>query len=168
MYFKLGQACVTNWGSFVLLQIRENVVTNWGSFIVTNSGKCCSKLGQLLQIRATVITKQGSYWGKMYYKLGQVLQIRAIITNWGVTDGLFLNQKANKNIRISYSAKYKHLKKNLYEKIMVVQDEISIQGNSIKGITMTYNNADLKIYLYPPLHKNIICRKFHIISLFIF
>ena len=28
MYCKLVQACVTNWGSFVLLQIRANVVTN--------------------------------------------------------------------------------------------------------------------------------------------
>ena len=28
MYYKMGQACVTNWGSFVLLQIRANVVTN--------------------------------------------------------------------------------------------------------------------------------------------
>ena len=36
MYYKLGQACVTNWGSFALLQIRANVVTNWGSFIITN------------------------------------------------------------------------------------------------------------------------------------
>ena len=79
MYYKLGQACVTNWGSFVLLQIRANVVTNWGSFIITNQGKCCYKLGQLLQIRATVITKQGSY-----YKLGQnVLQIGAGIINDG-------------------------------------------------------------------------------------
>ena len=79
MYYKLGQACVTNWGSFVLLQIRANVVTNWGSFIITNWGKCCYKLGQLLQIRATVITKQGSY-----YKLGQnLLQIGVGITNQG-------------------------------------------------------------------------------------
>ena len=33
-------------------------------------------------------------------------------------DGLFLNQKANNNIRISYSLKYKHSKKEyiLYEK----------------------------------------------------
>ena len=54
---KCLQACVTNWGSFVLLQIRANVVTNWGSFIITNWGKCCYKLGQLLQIRATFITK---------------------------------------------------------------------------------------------------------------
>ena len=57
MYFKLGQACVANWGSFVLLQIRANVVTNWGLFIITNWGKCCYKLGQPLEIRAAVITK---------------------------------------------------------------------------------------------------------------
>ena len=49
MYYKLGQVCVTNWRSIVLLQIRANIVTNWG--------KCCYKLGQPLQIRATVITK---------------------------------------------------------------------------------------------------------------
>ena len=30
MYYKLGQASFTNWGSFVLLQIRTKVVTNWG------------------------------------------------------------------------------------------------------------------------------------------
>ena len=79
MYYKLGQACVTNWGSFVLLQIRANVVTNLGGFIITNQGKCCYKLGQLLQVRATVITRQGSY-----YKLGQnVLQIGAGITDQG-------------------------------------------------------------------------------------
>ena len=82
MYYKLGQACVTNWGSFVLLQIRANVVTNWGSFIITNSGKCCYKLGQpLLQNRAAITN-----WGKIYYKLRQVLQIRAIITSWGITN----------------------------------------------------------------------------------
>ena len=57
MYYILGQASVKNWGSFALLQIRENLVTNWGSFIITNWGKCCYKLGQLLQIRAAVITK---------------------------------------------------------------------------------------------------------------
>ena len=79
MYYKLGQACVSNWGSFLLLQIRTNVVTNRGSFIITNQGKFCYKMGQLLQIRATVITKQGSY-----YKSGQnVLQIGAGIANQG-------------------------------------------------------------------------------------
>ena len=28
MCYKLGPACVTDWGSFVLLHIRANVVTN--------------------------------------------------------------------------------------------------------------------------------------------
>ena len=64
MYHKLGQACVTNWGSFALLKIRANVVTNWGSFIIKNCGKCCYKLGQLLQIK-----------GNHYYRIGQLLQI---------------------------------------------------------------------------------------------
>ena len=68
----MGQAYVTNWGSFVLLKIRANVVINWGSYY---------KLGQpLLQNRAAITN-----WGKMYYKLGKVLQIRAVITNWGIT-----------------------------------------------------------------------------------
>ena len=71
--------CITNWRSFVLLQIRANVVTNWGSYY---------KLGQpLLQNRAAITN-----WGKMYYKLGQVSQIRAIITNWSVADALFIKQ----------------------------------------------------------------------------
>ena len=72
MYCKLGQPCVANWGSFVLLQIRASVATSWGSYY---------KLGQpLLQNRAAITN-----WGKMYYKLGQVLQIRPIIGNWGIT-----------------------------------------------------------------------------------
>ena len=57
MYYEFGQDFLTNWGSFVLLQIRANVVANWGSFIITNLGNCCYKLRQLLQIRAIVITK---------------------------------------------------------------------------------------------------------------
>ena len=54
MYYKLGQACVINWGSFVLLQIRANVVTNL-------------QIGaaSLLQI-GTAITNQGN----RYYKIG--------------------------------------------------------------------------------------------------
>ena len=90
MYSKLGQACVTNWSSFILLQIRENVATNWGSFTVTNKvsavtnwGSYC-KLGQLLLQNRAAITN----CGKMYYKLRHVLQIRAIITNWGITNHL--------------------------------------------------------------------------------
>ena len=70
MYYKLRQACVRSWGGFVLLQIRANIVTNWG--------KGCYKLGQVLQISATVIRKYGSY-----YKLEQdLLRIGAGITNW--------------------------------------------------------------------------------------
>ena len=87
MYYKSGQTCVTIWGSFVLLQIRQtllqigaasllqikaSVVTNWGSYY---------KLGKpLLQNRAAI-----TIWAKMYYKLGEVLQIRGIIINWGIT-----------------------------------------------------------------------------------
>ena len=64
MYYKLGPAGVTNWGSFI--------ITNWGSYY---------KLGQpLLQNRAAITN-----WAKIYYKLGQVLQISAIITNWDIT-----------------------------------------------------------------------------------
>ena len=66
MYYKLVQAYVTNWGSFVLLQIRANVATNWGS--------------SLLQIRASVITNWGSYY-KLGQPLGQLLQIAIGITN---------------------------------------------------------------------------------------
>ena len=72
MYYKLGQACITNWGSFVLLQIRTNVVTNWGSYY---------KLGQPLLQKMTVIANRS----KIYQKLGQVLQIMAVVTNWGIT-----------------------------------------------------------------------------------
>ena len=55
MYYNLGPACVTNWGSLVLLQIRAKVVTNSGSSIITNWGNCCHKLGQLLQIGLKII-----------------------------------------------------------------------------------------------------------------
>ena len=71
MYYKLGQACVTNWGSFVLLQIRANIVTNWGSFIIKN-WHSYYKLGQLLLQNRAAITN----WSR-YYKLGQLLQIGA-------------------------------------------------------------------------------------------
>ena len=55
MHYKSGQVFVTNWGSFVLLQIRASVFTNWGSYY---------KLGQtLLQNRAAI-----TIWGKRYYK----------------------------------------------------------------------------------------------------
>ena len=34
MYFKLGQACVKNWGSTVTLQIGEIVVTTRASLVI--------------------------------------------------------------------------------------------------------------------------------------
>ena len=57
MYYKLVQAFVTNWDSYFLLQVRANVAASWGSFFITNWDKCCYKLGQLLKIMTTVITK---------------------------------------------------------------------------------------------------------------
>ena len=64
MYYKLGQACDTNWGSFVLLKIRANIVTVGAPL--------------LLQIGASVVTDWGSY-----SKLEQpFLQNRAAVTKW--------------------------------------------------------------------------------------
>ena len=86
MYYKLGQACVTNCGSFVLLQTRVNVVQmgaasllQIGASVTTNWG-ILYKLGQPLLQNSAGITN----WGKTFYKLGQVLQIRAINKNWGM------------------------------------------------------------------------------------
>ena len=48
-----------------------------GSFIIPIWSRCCYKFGQLLQIKAPIVRKYGSY-----YNLGQdVLQIRSGITN---------------------------------------------------------------------------------------
>ena len=89
MYYKLGQACVTNWGSYVyyklgqtllqikpasLLQIGTSVIRDWGSYY---------KIRQpLLQNRAA-ITNLGKIYCKLCYKLLQIsynklLQIRAV------------------------------------------------------------------------------------------
>ena len=79
VYYNLGQGVITNWGSFVFLQIGASVITDWGSLVVAKWSRRYYKLGQLLQIRATIITNWGSY-----YKLGQtLLQFRAAITHWG-------------------------------------------------------------------------------------
>ena len=54
-------------------------MTNWGSLVITKWGRRYYKFGQLLPIRANVITNWGSS-----YKLGQALfQIEAAITKWG-------------------------------------------------------------------------------------
>ena len=63
------------------LQIGSSVITNWGSLVIIKWGRGYYKLGQLLEIRASVITN----WCNFYYKLGKLLQIGAIITNWGIT-----------------------------------------------------------------------------------
>ena len=60
MYYKLGPAGVTNWGSFI--------ITNWGSYY--KLGQPLLQIGQLLQIGPKFITN----WGR-YYKLVQLLQI---------------------------------------------------------------------------------------------
>ena len=72
MHHKSGQACVTNWGSFVLLKLGQTLLQIGAA--------------PLLHIRTSVVTNRGSY-----YKLGQpLLQNRAAIqigakciTNWG-------------------------------------------------------------------------------------
>ena len=84
IYYKLEQDFITNWSSFVLLQIGVSVITNWGSLVITKWGRRITnwsshyKLGQpLLQIGAAITN-----WDKLYYKLGQLLQIGAnFITN---------------------------------------------------------------------------------------
>ena len=46
MYNKLGQACVTNWGNLVLLQIGQNLlqigaaITNHGNYYKLGHNKC--------------------------------------------------------------------------------------------------------------------------------
>ena len=61
-----------------VLQIWGKLMLQVGVFfIIKNWGNCCYKLGQLLQIRAIVITKYSSY-----YKLGQnILQIGTEYSN---------------------------------------------------------------------------------------
>ena len=48
MYYKLRPVCVINWGSFVLLQIRENVVCKLGQLNYYKLGKV------LLQIEVAI------------------------------------------------------------------------------------------------------------------
>ena len=50
-------------------------------------------------------------------------------------DCLFLNQKTNKNIRISYSLKYKHSKKEiLYKKINIQRSSINQKPDSTMSV----------------------------------
>ena len=54
---QIGASFCYKLGQLFLLQVRANVVASWGSFFITNWDKCYYKLGQLLKIMATVITK---------------------------------------------------------------------------------------------------------------
>ena len=70
MYYKLGQACVTNWSSLFYYKLGQTLL----------------KIGAtlLLQFGASVVTNWGSYYklGQSYYKIGQPLKIGAeCITN---------------------------------------------------------------------------------------
>ena len=65
--YKLGQGCIRNWGSFVLLPIGAAYLLQNGAGVITN-------------------------WGKCYCKFGQLLQNGAIITNWGITGPFIKNQ----------------------------------------------------------------------------
>ena len=56
-------------------------IINWGSLLMIKWEWRYYKLGQLLQMRAAVITNWGSY-----YKFRKtLLQVGTIITNWGIT-----------------------------------------------------------------------------------
>ena len=72
VYYKLGQTLLQI-GAASLLQIRASAVTKCGSYY---------KLGQPLLQNKVAITN----WDKIYNKLEQVLQIRAINTNCGITN----------------------------------------------------------------------------------
>ena len=55
-------------------------------------------------------------------------------------DGVFLNQKTNKNIRISYSLKYKHSKKKLFKNHThpMILHLISVTLSHINGIIIVH------------------------------
>ena len=57
MYHKLGQACVTIGAALFYYKLGQTLLQIGVGFIIANWDKCCYKLGQLLQIRATIITK---------------------------------------------------------------------------------------------------------------
>ena len=70
MYYKLGQAYVTNWAALFYYNLGQTLLQI--ETAIKNQGNRYQKIGQLLQIGAKRITK----WGR-YYKLGQLLQIGA-------------------------------------------------------------------------------------------
>ena len=80
MYYKFVQTCKTKWVRFVLSEIVVNVVTDCFSSVIISSGKSFYKIGQLLEIRATVNRHSSSN-----YKDGQNLfKIRGNNRYWGL------------------------------------------------------------------------------------
>ena len=71
MYYKLVQDYISNWGSFVLLEIRANVVTNWGSFIITNWDKCCYKLEHNSRLQRTPLKLENQNNLKQQFELAE-------------------------------------------------------------------------------------------------
>ena len=80
--------CITNWGSFILLQIRGNVVTNWGSYYKLRQNLL--RIRQLLQIR-TIISNRGITafsWqisliiSKLFFKSEEKVKISSFYDNY--------------------------------------------------------------------------------------
>ena len=71
MYYKLGQSCVTNWGSFFDYKLGQTLLQN--NAAITNWDKICDKLGQLLQIRA-IVTNWDITGARFYLLVSDVYQ----------------------------------------------------------------------------------------------
>ena len=81
MHYKLGQASVTNSGTFVLLQIRANVPIKLGLHQYQKLEQVLLQIwDSFYKVRQTLLQNRAAItnWRKISYKLGQVLQIRAI------------------------------------------------------------------------------------------
>ena len=168
MYYKLRQACFINWGSIVLLQIRANGATNWGSFIITNWGKWCYKLEQVLQIRAIVITRQGSY-----YKLGHnALQIGAGITNQGnyYKLGHSTPQHTKKLLHVSFGMGFTTMLWTTYKNVRLVLLRdfhlICIFFDAIRSelLTSTIQSDIVRIWAHIKLSPNLTKKQKHCIA----
>ena len=80
-------------------------------------------------------------------------------------DGLFLNQKTNNNIRISYSLKYKHSKKEyiLYEKIKS-KNNSTMSVMLCTGANFAKENSCLVARIVPKYSAGLHLLIFHILE----
>ena len=80
-------------------------------------------------------------------------------------DGLFLNQKTNNNIRISYSLKYKHSKKEyiLYEKIKS-KNNSTMSVMLCTGANFAKENSCLLARIVPKYSAGLHLLIFHILE----